>query len=241
MYRRRPTRRRPPFLLLILTAILAGVAFAVLDNSRNTPTAPAAPVSSPDSASVEVITPVKTGITPTLPTAPMTATPLPPELVTALSATPSLMPNHPSLQTIPQDTAIFIPDAGIYANIVQVYLDGISWDISNLGRNVGHLEGTSWLDQGGNVVLSGHVEMADGSLGVFSKIRDLKEGNLVVVLMNGNEWRYKVTEVKITTPDDLEPIKPTLDNRLTLITCGAYDFFSDSYQERVVVVAKQVG
>jgi LPXTG-site transpeptidase (sortase) family protein len=235
MYRRRVSRRRPPFLLLIVMAILAGVAFAVIDNSRNAPAAPQATLSIPTTLPEGVLT--STPIPPVI-----TATAIPLELaasLTAIQPTLATLPTNPALQSIPADTAIFIPDAGIYANIIQVYLDGISWDIRNLGKNVGHLEGTSWLDQGGNVVLSGHVEMADGSLGVFSKIRDLKEGNLVVLLMNGNEWRYEVTEIKITSPDDLEPIKPTLDNRLTLITCGAYDFFSDTYQERIVVVAKQ--
>ncbi len=237
MYRRRVSRRRPPFLLLIVMAILAGVAFAVIDNSRNAPSAPITAATLPSATVLPEGVLTSTPIPPVI-----TATAFSPELAASLTAIQPILetvPTNPALQAIPVDTAIFIPDAGIYANIIQVYLDGISWDISNLGKNVGHLEGTSWLDQGGNVVLSGHVEMADGSLGVFSKIRDLKEGNLIVVLMNGNEWRYEVIEIKVTTPDDLEPIKPTLDNRLTLITCGAYDFFSDTYEERIVVVAKQ--
>lgn len=142
---------------------------------------------------------------------------------------------------IPQDTTLFIPSAGIYSQIVQVYLDGNSWDVSGLGINVGHLQGTPQFEEGGNVVLSGHVELADGRTGVFANLDELTIGDVIVVQQNGMEYTYSISEVYNTTPDDLTPLRPTTTNRLTLITCGAYDFFQDSYLERTIVVAELIG
>lgn len=139
---------------------------------------------------------------------------------------------------IPPNTTLFIPSAGIYANIFRVYLDGESWDVSRLGTNVGHLQGTSWLNESGNVVLSGHVELSDGRIGAFANLDDLKVGDLIIIQQEGVEYRYTVTKVGKTTPDDLTPLYPSETSLLTLITCGSYDFFSDSYLERTVVVAE---
>ena len=57
--------------------------------------------------------------------------------------------------------------AGIFSRVIESYLDGQSWDISQLRTNVGHLEGTSWLNQNGNIVLAAHVELSDGTRGAW--------------------------------------------------------------------------
>jgi sortase (surface protein transpeptidase) len=57
-------------------------------------------------------------------------------------------------------------------------------------------------------------------------------------MVNGERRVFIVTEIRTTTPDDLSPIMPTRSERLTLITCGAYDFFQDAYLERLIIVAE---
>jgi LPXTG-site transpeptidase (sortase) family protein len=120
---------------------------------------------------------------------------------------------------------------------VQAYLSGNSWDVSQIRANVGHLQGTSWVGQNGNVVLSGHVERADGSAGVFANLDLVQVGDPIRLTVNGQERRYNVTEIRTTTPEDLSPIMPTRSERLTLITCGEYDFFQDAYLERLIIIA----
>ena len=216
MYNRR--KRRPPLLLLIVIAVIGGVIFYIQDNQ---------PSSAPDEAMSEA-----TALPPTA---------QPTEVAIMPTATATAQPTASAfLPQIPEDAEIFIPTAGVRTRIVQAFLDGVSWDVSQLGDNAGHLQGTSWLTEGGNVVLSGHVERSDGQPGIFARLDELNVGDLVVVTANGNEWRYSIVNIHNTTPDDLTPLYPAESDRLTLITCGNYNFLQDSYLERTVVVAERV-
>jgi len=139
-----------------------------------------------------------------------------------------------------EDTTLFIPSIAVQTPIIRVFLDGTSWDVSGLGMNVGHLQGTNWIKDGGNTVVSGHVEMRDGRAGVFADLGSLQSGDRVLVRQGDEEIVYSVTEIFNTSPDDLTPLYPASEDRLTLITCDDYNFFSDSYQERTIVVAERV-
>ncbi len=137
---------------------------------------------------------------------------------------------------------IIIPAVAINAPIIQVYLGGSSWDVSALGLNVGHLQGTTWLTgMPGNIVLSGHVEMRDGRRGVFAELGNVEVGALVILQQNGEERRYQVTEIASVAPTDLDPVRPTTTERLTLITCDDYNFFSDAYATRTIIIAEPIG
>jgi LPXTG-site transpeptidase (sortase) family protein len=205
---------RPSLPLLIFFAALFGIAFYIYDNWDDTPVSAALPVA------------------PTLAPS-ITATPMP-------SPTSPPRTRIPGRQEIPEDTTLFIPRAEIFSHVVQAYLDGTSWDISQLRSNAGHLEGTPWVDQPGNVVISGHVELSTGQPGVFALLLDLEIGDVVTVHSKEIDYVYVVSEVYTTQPNDLQPLMPTTNDRLTLITCNSYDFLSNTYQERIIVVAERV-
>jgi LPXTG-site transpeptidase (sortase) family protein len=165
-----------------------------------------------------------------------TTTPAPPTLAPTFTAAPIVIPTA----TIPVISArLSVPTAGILTPVVDVYLDGVSWDVSYLGNNAGHLQGTAWLDETGNIVLAGHVENFDGGAGVFASIDDLRLGDPVVLSDGAQVKYYAVTEVKTVQPDDLTVLYPTQADRITLITCDGYDFVNNSYQTRVVVIAER--
>lgn len=145
----------------------------------------------------------------------------------------------PTPQSAVQQARLLIPAAAVSSPIIPVYLDGESWDVSRLGVHVGHLQGTAWFNQTGNVVLSGHVELSDGRRGVFASLSDLLVGDTIIVEYEGTQRRYAVTEISSVEPDDLTPLYPASSERLTLITCDSYDFFSDSYLQRTIVVAER--
>jgi sortase A len=93
---------------------------------------------------------------------------------------------------------------------------------------------------GGNVVLAGH------RTSWFRALEDVRPGQEVVL-----DWRrtvgpgivrrrYRVEEVRVVTPDDLRPLRPTDAETLTLVTCypfGPRPASTHRYVVRAVAVA----
>ncbi len=220
MYRSRQTSPRTIIFLVVL-GVLGGVGFFLYDNLR------------PETEFTDVTTP-------SVALSPPTETPV--TVPTALAAAPT-QASPPRVFNQPgpsEETTIFIPSAGVFAPVIETFLSGDSWDISQLGVNAGHLQGTSWVDQVGNVVVSGHVEMSDGRKGVFADLPDVTVGETIVITDDGQEHMYTVIETKYVEPSDLTVLYPTNTNQLTLITCSDYNFFSNIYERRFVVVAEKV-
>jgi LPXTG-site transpeptidase (sortase) family protein len=163
-----------------------------------------------------------------IPTIPSEATVIPP--------TPLPIPtNAPSVLLV-------IPQAKVGANIVPVFLDDNgSWDVSQLGGHVGHLKESAWIDHPGNIVLVGHVELKDGRPGIFAYIKTLNIGDEIILAESGaSPWIYEVDNVEAVEPNDLSVLYPSIQNKLTLITCDNYDFVSNTYLKRTVVTAKRM-
>ncbi len=211
---------------IILLGILAGGAFFAFDAWRNsqdnsTPASPPVAVDN-DTTQGQTIADAQAVDTETTNTTDASA-------------------NSLYVSQISESAEILIPTVGITASITQAYLDGTSWDVSHLGTSVGHLQGTSWVsDAPGNIVLSGHVELSDGRRGVFAELDQMSVGERIIITEDGEERVYMVVAISEVEPSDLTPLYPTEFERLTLITCGDYDFFSDEYQVRTVVIADRI-
>ncbi|MDX2078945.1 MAG: sortase [bacterium] len=215
MYRRQSQTPFRTILSLILLGMVGGIAFLVYDSLRNTPAS-----ESPISNNTPTAQPTNEAI--------VQSTPLPDQPL-------------PSPTPAPHTVSLVIPSLAINAPIIDVYLvDGI-WDVSVLGANVGHLQGTARVGEEGNVVLSGHVELRDGTKGVFGLLDQAAIGDRIILRDGDVQLQYVITEVYVTTPEDLAPVYPTVSPRLTLITCGSYDFLSNQYLERTIVVAEPIG
>ncbi|HRF97683.1 MAG TPA: sortase, partial [Aggregatilineales bacterium] len=72
----------------------------------------------------------------------------------------------------------------------------------------------------------------DGTKGVFGLLDQAAIGDRIILRDGDVQLQYVITEVYVTTPEDLAPVYPTMSPRLTLITCGSYDFLSNQYLER---------
>ncbi len=193
-----------------------------------------------------------------------TVTALPVESQAVITATPVLLPETPLLapnQTPPPliaaapvitepvrriPTRVVIPAIDLDAPIEMVgwsQTKNVStWDIPNHFA-AGWLKTSAPISQPGNTVLEGHHNMAGE---VFRRLVDLKSGDLIKVYSNDQAHSYQVTALHIL-PDRDEPIEvrrqnaiwiqPTLDERLTLVTCWPY---TDN-THRLIVVAKPIG
>jgi eukaryotic-like serine/threonine-protein kinase len=167
---------------------------------------------------------------------PASATPLPP----SATVIPTTQPEQAAPREMTDGAHFFAPTAGISTEVIQSYLNGTSWDISDLGEYAGHLQGTAWMNEPGNIVLAGHVEMTDGRQGIFASVADLKVGDPLILSQGVEERVYQVSQILTVEPDDLATLYPMKTDRLTLVTCTNYDFLQDVYHQRLVVVADRI-
>ena len=132
----------------------------------------------------------------------------------------------------PDETSLSLPTINVYSSITTFPVVGESWQINRWEQAVGHFDRTAWVQDTGNIVLGGHSTYPDGSHGVFYRLGNIHIGDAIYLTVDGQQRRYVVTEKHRVDYRDLDPVRPTDDNRLTLITCDV-----DSTSERLVVVA----
>ncbi len=173
------------------------------------------------------------------------------------ASTPATPPRTPPPQglhpedVLPTPTAdrtapvrqIMFPEVSVGAPIIPAGRVRGTWETRHLGDSVGHLVGTAWLDSpGGNIVLAGHVESFTGAPGPFAYLFEAKLGDLVVLSegtgQQRREERYRVTRIEHVAPNDVSWLAQDGISRITLITCTDWDFNSESYLGRLVVVAE---
>lgn len=160
-------------------------------------------------------------------------TPTLPVRLTRVDVLPTLTPNA----NVPVRQLI-IPAIQMSAPIVEAYRIGDSWEVRNLGNSVGHLVGTSWLDDpGGNIALAGHIDDADGKPGPFAVLSQAKVGDLVILREGQREIIYHVLMLAQAAPEDIQFVVQDGRRRLTLITCSDWDVKTANYLKRLVVVA----
>jgi LPXTG-site transpeptidase (sortase) family protein len=104
---------------------------------------------------------------------------------------------------------------------------------------------SSWPGEGGNAVLSGHVDYHGYGPAVFARLRDLTVGDFVEVRsLDGDSHWYVVTQ-RVAYEADGAPIDeivgPSGRETVTLITCdGTFNGGSVGYSHRLVVRAESL-
>ncbi|NLX08610.1 MAG: class F sortase [Chloroflexi bacterium] len=145
----------------------------------------------------------------------------------------------PTPDTSRPPRSIVFPDAGVSASIIPAGRTATSWETRHLQDAVGHLSGTSWLDDfGGNIVLAGHVENASGEPGPFAHLFTAHLNARVVLRDGTREEHYRVTAIETAAPNALQYVAQDGRRRLTLITCTDWDSEAETYLGRLIVVAE---
>lgn len=134
-------------------------------------------------------------------------------------------------------TRIVAPSAGIDAPISEVGVvvqDGRpSWETA--WQAVGHHMDSARPGQPGNMVLTGHVSVADpGNVPTFKALRNLKPGDIIEVHSGNEVYRYSVTGVAVVSPSETRLLRSDHTSRITLITC------TKDLKQRLVVVGMLV-
>ena len=121
---------------------------------------------------------------------------------------------------------IVIPSAKIDLPIVEAKVVKGYWETS--ATSASHGVGSASPGEKGNMVIFAHARS-----GLFLPLKGVENGDDIEILTQDKKFRYQVFEIKKVTPDQVEVISQTPEERLTLYTCSG---FLD--KERLVVVAK---
>jgi sortase A len=103
-----------------------------------------------------------------------------------------------------------------------------------LRRAVGHLPETALPGNSGNVALAGHRDS------FFRPLRNIQLGDAITIKTPDGEFEYQVESTEIVWPSDVEVLKPSSENTLTLVTCFPF-YYVGAAPKRFIVHARQVG
>lgn len=121
---------------------------------------------------------------------------------------------------------IVIPSVNIDLPITEAKIINGSWEVSETMAS--HGMGSSYPGQEGNTVIFAHARA-----GLFLPLRNVKEKDIIYILTNSSWHRYELINIHEVTPENVEVIKPTVEETLTLFTCTG---FADS--KRLIVSAR---
>jgi sortase A len=103
-----------------------------------------------------------------------------------------------------------------------------------LRHAVGHVPGTAFPGEPGNVVLAGHRDMH------FRPLREMKADDVIQLTTPDGTFDYRVVGLEVVGPQDTEVMAPTRGPQLTLITCYPFQYIGPA-PYRYVVRAEPVG
>lgn len=137
-----------------------------------------------------------------------------------------------NLEIAPTDNRLIIPRISQNIPIVRVSSENLikrDWNALEkqmqkaLRDGVVHYPGTALPGQDGNTVITGHSSYFPWDPGrfkdVFALLHDVVVGDEIVVFYEQKKYIYKISSIKVVLPKDLEALKPTSSEQLTLITC----------------------
>jgi len=104
-------------------------------------------------------------------------------------------------------------------------------DDRDLKRGPGHLIGSAMPGGTGNCVIAGHRDTH------FRVLKNIQDGDEILLTRNGETWRYRVNELSIVSPDNLSALQPSHTPVLHLITCYPF-YYLGSAPKRFIVSAR---
>ena len=97
-----------------------------------------------------------------------------------------------------------------------------------LNRGIGRIEGTADLGTSGNLGLAGHRD------GYFRVLKDVHVGDTIDVQSLASTTHYRVTNISIVAPTDVQVLAATDSATLTLVTCYPFYFIGEAPQRYIV-------
>lgn len=113
-----------------------------------------------------------------------------------------------------------------------VVVEGVTSRDLRLG--LGHIPGTAFPDEFGNVGIAGHRDT------FLRQLRKIRAHDLINLTTLAGSYRYSVDWTRVVRPRDVAVLDPVEEPILTIVTCYPF-YWVGSAPERFIVRAKQVG
>ncbi len=102
-----------------------------------------------------------------------------------------------------------------------------------LRHAAGHVEGTAFPGQNGNIGISGHRDT------FFRSLRNIRDNDIITIVTPNGHYRYRVVSTKVVDPANLAVLDSDGTEILTLITCYPF-YFVGPAPNRFIVRAQRV-
>jgi len=108
-------------------------------------------------------------------------------------------------------------------------------DDRTLQRAGGHIAGTAFPGQQGNVGIAGHRDT------LFRPLRNIRQNDVITVTTLAGAYRYRVTSTEIVSPADVTVLESDGHEVLTLVTCYPFYFVGPAPDRFIVRAARVMG
>ena len=99
-----------------------------------------------------------------------------------------------------------------------------------MDRGAGIIDGMAYPHELGNIGISGHRD------GYFRALKDVKQGDVILLQTLQGEKRFKIDSTKIVEISDTSLLRDTTDQKVTLVTCYPF-YFVGHAPKRFIVIA----
>jgi sortase A len=108
-------------------------------------------------------------------------------------------------------------------------------DASVLRRAVGHVPGTALPGDAGNSGFAGHRDT------LFRGLRNVREGDRIIVTTPQSVLHYEVRSMRIVEPTDVSVLAPTPTPTVTLVTCYPFNYIGAAPKRFIVQAELAMG
>jgi sortase A len=102
-----------------------------------------------------------------------------------------------------------------------------------LRLGVGHIKGTAFPGEPGNIGIAGHRDT------YFRALKDIRKDDEIQLETATGIARYEVDWIQITSPSDVGILAPTAESSLTLVTCYPFYYIGASPKRFIVHARRQ--
>ncbi|MGD1093952.1 MAG: class D sortase [Bryobacteraceae bacterium] len=131
-------------------------------------------------------------------------------------------PNVPRAPEGLQVTRLEIPRIDLSVMV----LEGVQ--AGTLGKGAGHIPGTAFPNDAGNVGIAAHRDS------FFRKLRNIRTNDQVTLTTLQGSYQYAVDWTRVVEPTDVSVLSPSSDRILTLVTCYPFYYVGPAPQRFIV-------